>query len=234
MKKAWLIIMSIFIMILIGGAGTAYYFAKVKTYDVTDTAIEEITETDYEIILPDETMISEGKDDKPVVGSDPTTTKDQENTAAIDPSSPGTGNALKDATKQEDAETTAEDKQEGLPAEQTAEMIIQKYSPSFEHLQAQATGKLDALVAHAYGEYQEKKKNGDSISVPYFYQKYSAASQDLEKNTDQAFMMILGALQKDLKTNGFSTSYADRFKEEYEAQKKAREAALLDKIKGAL
>lgn len=239
MKKAWFIIISIFLIILVGGGGTAYYLTKVKTYDIGDAEVEDLTENDYEIILPGQGDFFKEQTDRQLEDPNSTAAKDKEDTT-IDPSLQGLGDDDNRVNPQkEDSNTRVDDKKgqpknESLPTEITAEAITQKYTPSFEHLQSQATSKVDALVAHAYQEYQEKKKNGHSISIPYFYNKYSSASKELEKNTDQAFTMILDALQGDLKTNGFSASHADTLKEEYEAQKKAREEALLKKIKEAL
>lgn len=243
MKKAWFIIISIFLIILVGGGGTAYYLTKVKTYDIEDAEVEDLTENDYEIILPGQGDFFKEQTDTQLEDPYLTAAKDKEN-KTIDSSLQGLENDPNRVNpKKEDSNTRVDDsvdtekghpENESVPADMTAEAITQKYTPSFEHLQSQATSKIDALVTHAYQEYQEKKKNGDSISIPYFYNKYSSASKELEKNTDQAFTMILDALQEDLKMNGFSASHADKLKEEYEAQKKAREEALLKKIKEAL
>lgn len=93
---------------------------------------------------------------------------------------------------------------------------------------------MNSLIAQAYKEYSNEQLKGDSISYMYFYQKYTTASSDLESNTNAAFNKIYKALQEDLKKNGFSPSHAESFKEEYEAAKKAREDALLSKVKEAL
>lgn len=275
MRKVWKIFISLVLFLLVGGAGTAFYFLEVKSYEVADKAVEEITETEYDIILPDENgsveieekmegandssekteaniqdneiQTSSTKDGSTVNSSTPgqasSTQASQKSTSAVavsgktddsstaDASSTSVGkqsaNAKEPQSKQEKSRTNK-------PEEITVASIKQKYYPSFEYLQLQANEKINSLVSQAYGEYTDKKTNGESISISYFYQKYSTASSELENNTDAAFNIIYSALQNDLKKNGFSPSHADSFKSEYESAKKTRETALLNKVKEAL
>lgn len=116
----------------------------------------------------------------------------------------------------------------------TAETIKAAYRPSFESLQAQANAKIDALVNTAVSEYQMKKQNGESVSITYFYRKYSSAGNELERNTDETFHYIYDSLVNDLEDRGFSVSEANEFKTQYDSAKKARESALIEKAKNAL
>ncbi|KMY51869.1 hypothetical protein [Peribacillus loiseleuriae] len=245
MRKSWKIIISLILIILIGGGGTAYYFLKLKTYDVADEKVEKITDAKYDILLPNET----GKNDasgmvtevnKPSTTNNPDTNNIETNVTQSHSKTDDTNHSNGSTQKTNIGSTTNNDtsgtdkKSVNQSTKVTVASIKQKYRPSFEYLQSQANGKVDALVSQAYGEYQTKKKNGESISIPYFYQKYSSASKVLEGNTDAAFHTIFSALQNDLKKNGYSSSEANSFKEEYEATKKARESALLNKVKEAL
>jgi hypothetical protein len=116
----------------------------------------------------------------------------------------------------------------------TAETIKAAYRPAFESLQSQANAKVDALVNTAYSEYQSKKQSGESVSITYFFQKYTSAGKELESNTDETFNYIYGALVNDLEDRGFSSSEANEFKKQYENAKSARESALISKAKSAL
>ncbi|MDE3840211.1 hypothetical protein C0966_12725 [Bacillus methanolicus] len=249
MRRVWKIAISIVLIIVLGGAGTAYYFFKVKKYNVADKKVEEITTSEYDIILPGENGSSEIEEkieeaqnktnnnkseiEKNIKAQSKTNNNDKSHTSTIAPindSSQSSTNHQKNNSKELSIEGNKTGNQQ---KEVTVASIKQKYRPSFEYLQIQANNKIDSLVAQAYTEYQEKKKNGESISFPYFYQKYSSASRVLEKNTDAAFNTILNALQNELKKNGFSASHANSFKEEYESTKKAREADLINKAKEA-
>ncbi|PWW31318.1 hypothetical protein DFO73_102314 [Cytobacillus oceanisediminis] len=240
MKKVWKILISLVLVLMAGAGGTTYYFLKVKTYDIADKKVEEITKTEYDINLPE---------DNEVVLTEETSGKETSNTVWGKSSSKNTSsivinakaaNVTNEGSKAEKADQDKKGskaqvvKNYNQPAEPTVVSIKQKYYPSFEHLQKQANKKIDSLIAQAYKEFSDQQLKGDSISYMYFYQKYTTASSDLESNTNAAFNKIYKALQEDLKKNGFSPSHAESFKEEYEAAKKARETALLSKVKEAL
>ncbi len=207
MKK---IIITILILLIAGVGGTAYYFLKVKTYDLSqDTALEGISEEEYEIVLPPDVDLA--KDDG------------DESSKEGNPSS---------------AEIVGQIRQENSQSSKpkvTVETIKEKYRPSFESLESQADGKINALAGHAISEYKEKKANGEKISVNYFLTKYKTAGEALEAKMDQAFEQLYGALQKELKANGFSPDEAADIRSSYEAGKKERKNALLssalDKLK---
>ncbi|WP_423408394.1 hypothetical protein AABM38_22570 [Heyndrickxia sp. MSNUG] len=135
----------------------------------------------------------------------------------------------------------SENKEDGNPDRNTynkpvitAETIKAAYRPAFESLQSQANAKVDALVNTAFSEYQSKKQSGESVSITYFFQKYTSAGKEIESNTDETFNYIYGALVNDLENRGFSSSEANEFKTQYENAKSARESALISKAKSAL
>ncbi|MBT2687379.1 hypothetical protein J7I93_04200 [Bacillus sp. ISL-47] len=241
MKKVWKILISLVLILIAGAGGAAYYFLKVKTYDIADKKVEEITKTEYDIILPGEdnesdlTEEASGKETANTVGE-----KSGSGKSSAIVINAKAANTTNEEPKAEKANMNKKEvkvqkvKNKTKPAEPTVASIKQKYNPSFKHLQKQANKKIDALLAEAYKEYSNQQLKGDSVSYMYFYQKYTAASSDLESNTNAAFNEINKALQEDLKKNGFSPSHAESFKEEYEAAKKARETAILNKIKEAL
>jgi hypothetical protein len=263
MKKTWKVIFSVFLVLVIGAAGTLFYFFKVKTYDVADEEIEELTESEYDIVLPGE----EGEPDPEEAAAAATEDGNSPGQAEGDGQAEGTGQAEatgqaeggsqagassqttgqsgtasgktdKGAAAHSEKENNPDAAGNHEPAQEpesvTVAGIKDKFRPSFENLQSQADSKINAIASRAYSEYQEKKSNGESISFSYFYQKYSSAAEALESKTDSAFSTIYSALEKDLKKNGFSASHAKSFEEEYESAKKSRETALLRKAKEAL
>lgn len=202
MKK---IIITILFLLIAGVGGTAYYFLKVKTYDLSqDTVLEGIAEEEYEIVIPPDE--DSANDDSEVSGEENPSSAETE---TIGQAQPENSQPSKSKSKV------------------TVKTIKEKYRPTFESLESQANGKINALVGHAVSEYKQKKANGEKISIDYFLTKYKTAGEALEAKTDQAFNQAYRALQKDLKSNGFSPDEAADVRNAYEAAKKERRNALL-------
>lgn len=207
MKKFALIIL---VLLLLAGGGTAYYFLKVKTYDLSqDTVLEEITEDEYEIVLPPE--------DEALSDSAANVTG-EESSAGAGENSSGDASAQTAPDKSQLSKTTTK---------ATPESIIEKFRPSFENLEEQANGKINSLVSRAISEYREQKESGEEISYSYFLTKYKTAGEALEAKTDQAFNTVYTALQQDLKEHGFNPNEAEDVRTSYEAAKKHRRNAIL-------
>lgn len=160
-----------------------------------------------------------------------TASKKRSNKSDGSKSSAGTPSSNNGSDKKEDSNSERNSNNKPVI---TAETIKAAYRPSFESLQSQANAKVDALVNTAYSEYQSKKQSGESVSITYFFQKYTSAGKELENNTDETFNYIYGALVNDLENRGFSSSEANEFKTQYENAKSARESALISKAKSAL
>jgi hypothetical protein len=242
MKKAWkYILISLLAIILIAG-GTIYYFLNIKTYEVADEEIEEITESEYQIELPkldtpstpdDSDTTTEDDSDGPVEG---TTDEGTTSGGTSKDSTSTTNNTSKNegsATNNNKNSNSTSNETEKTP-EITVAAIKDTYRPVFQSLEAQANAKIDSLVGRAISEYSTKKNNGESISFGYFYQKYTSAGRALEGKTDETFNYIYSSLQDELKKHGYSPNHAKEFKEQYESAKSARESALLNKAKEAL
>lgn len=201
MKK---LIWTILILLVLAIGGSAYYFLKVKTYDISqDKELEAITEENYAIVLPTDTNSNTSDENGSVEGN-----------TEIEQSSGDTGNA------NDTSQSTGKPKP-------TVATIKEKYRPSFESLQAQANSKINALVAHAIQEYRDMRASGEEISYSYFLTKYKTAGEALEAKTDQAFETIFSAMQEELKENGFDPNEANDVRDAYEAAKKERRKALL-------
>ncbi|WP_085994264.1 hypothetical protein [Oceanobacillus senegalensis] len=241
MKKALKILLISLLVVILGGAAFVYYYLELRTYDIAeDEELEKIKDSEYEIILPDTTtqertqpvMEKESPDAQNPEADD---SSSSHSTNENDPSTSSDKNhAMNQENTQQKQQGSSQEKESSPLTKVTPESIIEKYNPSFESLQSQAMGRIDSLVNRAYSEYKTKKANGESLSAGYFYQKYKAAAEGLERNTDQAFQAILNAVHQELQANGYSTSHADVLEEAYEAQKKQRENEIMSKVKDAL
>lgn len=258
MKKWLKVTISTVLFLLVAGAGVVYYFLNIKEYDVADEKVEEITESKYNVDLPDlestvpaqdesntedvaaagETTAENGDSGSANAGDSAAASSSSSDTGTTASSNKGTSKSIagnsgakNSGGKQKD---TASNSNEGKKPAVTAETIKAAYRPSFESLEAQANAKIDALVNNAYGEYNTKKQNGESVSITYFYKKYTSAGAALESNTNETFNYIYSSLENDLETRGYSKSEAAEFKTQYENAKKARESALIEKAKSAL
>lgn len=134
---------------------------------------------------------------------------------------------------------------EGIPTKKTESTILDpansgkresvasiksKYTPTIRNLQTQVDEKIHSLIGRAKNEYATKKVNGESIDYGYFYTKYMAAAESLEAQTDAVFYGVISSLEKDLQSNGHDRSYAQSVKDEYAAQKKARQDSVLSNM----
>ncbi|RAK20355.1 hypothetical protein B0I26_1046 [Anoxybacillus vitaminiphilus] len=229
MKKKWKIALASCFVLAVGGAGAFYYSFTTKEYDISqDEKVKQIVEPEYDVRLPDDTDANGQNSGNENVGTSaanetetPNHTSETKNNTAL----------ANNETKNGASTTTNTNKQTNHQnkTEVTAASIVEKYRPSFTNLQQQANAKIDALVAHAFAEYQAKKADNEEISLSFFYSKYNTAAKELESKTDAAFETIYHALEAELKKHGFSTSYAKEFRDAYEQEKKARRNALLKK-----
>lgn len=116
------------------------------------------------------------------------------------------------------------------PAEKvTVASIKSKYEGTFKSLENQSRARMNSLISQAANEYSTKKSNGESISYGYFYKKYMGAAKGVESATDSTVNVVVGLVEKDLQKNGFDKSYAQSFKEEYNAMKESLRSEMMDK-----
>jgi hypothetical protein len=233
LKRKWKIALAGFFLLAIGGAFAFYYSFTTKEYDISkDKEVKQIVDSKYEVILPGDTNNANRKNEENDSAANGEATKEK-NRATNNNTSNDRNNASSNnsnaGTPGNNGNTTSEN-----PKEVTADSIKEKYRPSFTNLQQQANAKVDALVAHAFQEYQTKKANNEDISYSYFYSKYNTAAKQLELKTDAAFETIYQALEAELKQHGFSADHAKEFRDEYEQAKKNRRNALIKKVIGKM
>lgn len=226
-KKKLLYALLTFVLLLVCVGGYTLYIFKFKEYDVADPEVDKIKEEHFTITLPDGTELElDGEGN--VIGekSKPTAS------AAQGPSGVGSS----DVENSNNAQGTNSDSTTGSTApptntneKLTVADIKNQYKPTLAALEQQINGKLNGLIGQAKNEYSTKKANGENISYSYFYQKYVGAAESLEASTDAVFESVMGMIEQDLEENGYSGSYADSFREEYNATKESLRSSLLDK-----
>ncbi|EMR07925.1 hypothetical protein C772_00254 [Bhargavaea cecembensis DSE10] len=266
------ILLSLLTVALLVG-GYLVYVLKFKEYDVADEEIEKIQEEDYQLELPDGTVIGGDPEQSSGTTSDPET----ENTGTANGDSAGgenqsaetgagsagtdesTGSTEKIVSDQpggagsaavagvtqstskgsasgngstssagNSSNNSGASVGSGSSSKPSVSDIKNKYTPTFDSFQAQANGKISSLVGRAKAEYTEKKQNGESINYAYFYQKYMGAANSLESQTDAVFNQLISEVENDLQRNGYSKSYAQSFRDQYNAEKEALRSSLLD------
>ncbi|SFB04555.1 MULTISPECIES: hypothetical protein [unclassified Bacillus (in: firmicutes)] len=245
MKKWKIVLITLFVLIA-GGAGTLYYLLELKDYGTDDKKVAEIVKSGYEVILPGDKAVAdkskkategsasstEGSEGSDATASTPQSSADKLAASIVAKAKTTT---KKNTTTSDSANPDSESPSTPATSDPvTAQSIINKYQPSFENLQAQADGKLTALISYAIGEYQSKKASGEEVSYFYFYSKYTAAASSLEASTDASFNKIYGALTAELEANGFDASAAKGIKAQYNATKKAQRSALMNQAMSGL
>ncbi|MDM5332830.1 hypothetical protein QUF56_06275 [Ureibacillus composti] len=249
MKKKWKYILLVFVLLLVAVGGYALYVFKFKEYDVADPEVDEIIEETYTIELPDGTELVVDKDGKIVEekksaeGSDSQVSKDKEAASGAEgesqsptssKSNTSTSTGKQNGTTASTDSSKAPNSTTGEKSKPTVGEIKAKYTGTFQSLQGQAESKINGLIGQAASEYSSKKANGESISVGYFYSKYVGAANSLEASTDATFNTLISVIEQDLEANGYDKSYAQSFRDEYEATKEARRNALLSKAKSMM
>lgn len=229
--KKWKIVLISLVVILLCGAGTAYYFLNIKEYDVADEEVNEVTDAEYKVEIPtlEEIESKEETGDKVEEGKGTSTS----NTESSSESSNST-NDKSTADNQNTATNSSKTSESASSGNVSVESIKKRYKYAFTQLEDQATGRVDALISRAYNEYSGKKGNGEEISFSYFYVKYSQAGKTLEARTDEAFNAVYNQLQKELKASGYSVEHAEEYRQAYNKAKEARRSAIMKKAMAVL
>lgn len=150
----------------------------------------------------------------------------QTGTSASSNSSSNTGTTGSNSNPNTNTNTGGSNK----PAEKvTVASIKAKYEGTFKSLENQSRARINSLISQAANEYSTKKSNGESISYGYFYKKYMGAANGIESATDSTVNVVVGLVEKDLQKNGFDKSYAQSFKEDYNAMKESLRSEMMDK-----
>ncbi|TWT27863.1 hypothetical protein [Planomicrobium sp. CPCC 101110] len=222
-------------------AGYLVYLFEFKAYDVADAKVEIVAEEEYVIALSDgskiildekgnlmrrEQPVSNATDEPderiPIFGTD----KFAADTAS-------NGKILREKTKVTpvaNEKAASAEKRNSPDKKVKVGQIKAEYEAAFENLEKQSTDRLYKLVGIAKNEYLEKKATGQSISYPYFYNKYTAAASELEKQTDQFFYALINDMEKELKANNLPNSITDPYVKEYEKRKDSLRNKLLKDV----
>jgi len=91
--------------------------------------------------------------------------------------------------------------------------IINKYEVKFTNLENKTQDQFNQLVEQA------KDDIASGATFEELESKYLQKAEELETSTDETFNTIYNNLVNELEDNGYSSSHAERFKNEYEESK---------------
>jgi hypothetical protein len=167
--------------------GYVVYEMNFKTYETSDKEVDKITESEYDITLPDITS-QEGEgssastlsssetqpeESAAIAASEQSETRVKKSDSIEEASTPSKerNQSDKDVEETKTIQSKKENTRENNPVKPTAQAIKAQYESVFENLQAQANTKINHLASLAMNEYINKKSNGEDISYLYFLNK---------------------------------------------------------------
>ncbi|WP_338834787.1 hypothetical protein MHLNE_11000 [Moorella humiferrea] len=110
---------------------------------------------------------------------------------------------------------------------QGEEQVWQEYAPRLMALQEEYQGRLDALLARAYTDYQRYKNDrAKLLSLAAFYLKEGAA---LEREADGAFNSIAAAMETELKERHLPLTMVQDLRHRYRDLKQQRRKAIFNR-----
>ncbi|MDN7241612.1 hypothetical protein QWY14_07395 [Planococcus sp. N028] len=221
------------------------YLFEFKSYDVADAKVDAVAGEEYVITLSDGSKIIldefgnliRREDPHAAMGSQP---DDRTLLFGLKEFKVNTVSNEKVKASKEKVEpavvaaenTVAHKNVTSINEKNKTKQIKQKYEAAFKVLEEQSTARLYTLIDLAKKELNEKQAKKQKISYPYFYNKYTTAASDLEKQTDQFFYALTKSMQQELKANGMPSSIANAYTKEYESRKDKLRRELMKKAAG--
>lgn len=211
-------------------AGYLVYLFEFKTYHVADAKVDVIAEEEYVIVLSDGSKIVLDGNGNLVRREQPFSSSEDE-PAVVTPifsvDKPDSDSASNKKVPEPESKVTTVANKKASPPKKTnslstpkkSNQIKEQYEAAFAALEEQSTDRLYKMVSLAKNEYLEKQANGQTISYPYFYNKYTSAASELEKQTDEFFYALIAQMKQDLKANGLPQSTTETYVQEYEKRK---------------
>jgi hypothetical protein len=113
----------------------------------------------------------------------------------------------------------------GLPEQEN--QVWQEYAPRLLALQEEYQGRLDALLARAYADYQRHKNDrAKLLSLAAYYIKEGTA---LEREADGAFNSIAAAMEAELKERHLPLTMVQDLRRRYRDLKQQRRRAIFSR-----
>ena len=110
------------------------------------------------------------------------------------------------------------------------ESIIAIYEPVFAQLEASAIERLEELYQAAAEEYREGKRTG-TLDRFRLTNKYLKAGRQLQLAVDDAFDLLLGGLEKELRSKNLPLEIIPEIKAAYEKTKQEKKEELFNRIR---
>lgn len=105
--------------------------------------------------------------------------------------------------------------------------VWQEYAPRLRALEGQYQGRLDALLARAYADYQRNKNDrAKLLSLAAYYLKAGSA---LEGEADGAFNSIAGAMEAELRARHLPLTMVQDLRRQYRDLKQQRRRAIFSR-----
>ncbi len=109
------------------------------------------------------------------------------------------------------------------------EEIIDNYEPTFQALEDQALERLDSLFMQAIEEYHQLEQAGN-VDRFVLTNKYIQAGRILEDNVDETFYELLGKMENELNSKGYSTKILEEIETSYEQAKDSKKRELMNRL----
>ncbi len=248
LKIKIIFLITVIVSLSIATFSLLFYLFEIKNYDVVDEQISEIIATGFTVELPNiindsmefdngQQVNTEAIVPEPELVLNTSFTNDDNEvevkniailTEGIKPEPLRVVETIitNKATLSEDKDLSEENEGNVLSEED----IFLLYNPTLKELEEQATHSLNLLLMRAHDEYKELKANDEEVSFSYFYTKYMTAVKELEVQADDAFYIIVDALQQELHTHGYHTEAVATIVADYEELKKTRQLQIFKKV----
>ncbi|WKA50103.1 hypothetical protein QWY22_14515 [Planococcus liqunii] len=222
-------------VLLLCASGYLIYLFGFKEYDIADAEVDSITKEEYVIELADGSKIvldKHGNLMRHVEGSDEAIRMEKFRKELSHSETKEIAKTSSSNRKSSDAIEKYSNPNYKGKGKSTVNDIKSKYEPVIADIERQANASLNNLIEVAKNEYFEMEENDQSISYPYFYNKYSAAATELEKRTDQIFYAVIDMMRQELISNDHSISVSKSMEEEYKNRKEKIRRDILKKTAG--
>jgi ABC-type cobalt transport system substrate-binding protein len=206
MKKVWKYILSILLVIILATAGTIYYFLNIKTYETADEEIEQIIESNYDIILP-----GIGNNDD-ATEEDSITTESNENESTADSPSVNVQNNVDNGDSSTDsnegATTSSENKSGTTTASKNSQSDTKKPTTSQVDTKKSTTQTDTKKPTNNTNTNQDNKTELTVISIKDLYRPvFKSLESQANAKIDALLSRAIGEYHSK-KASGESVSYS--------------------------
>ena len=96
--------------------------------------------------------------------------------------------------------------------------VVDVYQSTLDEMKETTRRRVAEVANRALADYQAQEASGN-VSMPYLYQKYTEAADEVERQMDKAFEEMHGQMVNDLRQVDGDTKKAELLREDYESYK---------------